>query len=747
MDYIAEFTVTMPILSFTGTSDSLPGGESTVQVYCVQTQAIQQYALDLSQCLPPLLENTNLDRTDSSVAHVYDGMNSDASLELSHGYKPTEKTLSSSISVSCINTSSFESAPMMGHPQKSASSEVAFISESAVSGMESKPSTLLSDSSAENTHTSSTPLPLTPKSSGFRNPSGSDHVNDSALDHSVGHKVDTVQENMVEMPYSGDHLQKGEDVAQNDISTVPDPHAVFKHPTHLVTPSEILSNVSSSTESAQVSQVINEGEATVEDVVKNDAEIKEVDDEVLGETRFSQTNETKCQKGSHTTVTDNKEKAFYSQASDLGIQLAREFCVESYGVEGAQQANSIGVSVQDGLGNAGDGDDHNVIKDSSLKVGETDTAVTVFPSSSSAKGKKQKKKTSQVSIQSSPSASPYNSINSSNETGCCSRALSIDATFPQLLAMEDMLQQSLSVQKEMQKQMNAIVSAQVNKEGKRLEASLGRSIEKAIKANTDALWARFQDENARQEKLERDRMQQITNLVTNCINKDLPAMFEKSLKKEIAAVGPVVARAIIPTLEKSISSAITESFQKGVGEKTVNRLERSVSSKLEVTLARQIQAQFQISGKLALQDALRSSLETYVIPAFEMSCKSMFEQIDVKFQKGIREHTAAARQQFEKSHSPVVAALQDAISSAASITQTLSGELANGQQKLIAMAAAGANSNAGNHSVTQSSNGPLAHLHEMVCSLALSLSPQNSLWIERKKKISDAKTNVFFCIY
>ena len=117
------------------------------------------------------------------------------------------------------------------------------------------------------------------------------------------------------------------------------------------------------------------------------------------------------------------------------------------------------------------------------------------------------------------------------------------------------------MQKEMQKQMNAIVSAPVNKEGKRLEASLGRSIEKVIKAYTDALWARFQDENAKHEKLERDQTQQITNLITNCISKDLAAMFEKSLKKEIAAVGPVVARAISPTLEKSISSAITESFQ------------------------------------------------------------------------------------------------------------------------------------------------------------------------------------------
>lgn len=121
--------------------------------------------------------------------------------------------------------------------------------------------------------------------------------------------------------------------------------------------------------------------------------------------------------------------------------------------------------------------------------------------------------------------------------------------------------QLMSMQKELQKQLNVMVSVPVTKEGRRLEGSLGRSLEKVVKANTDALWARFQEENAKQEKLERDRTQQIMNLLTNFVNKDLLSMLEKTLKKEIAAVGPAVARAITQILEKSINSAITECFQ------------------------------------------------------------------------------------------------------------------------------------------------------------------------------------------
>jgi enhancer of mRNA-decapping protein 4 len=61
---------------------------------------------------------------------------------------------------------------------------------------------------------------------------------------------------------------------------------------------------------------------------------------------------------------------------------------------------------------------------------------------------------------------------------------------------------------------------------------------------------------------------------------------------------------------------------------------------------------------LLLQDTLKSSFETSVIPAFEISSKTMFEQIDATFQKGMAEHTNAARQHFESTHSPLALALR-----------------------------------------------------------------------------------------
>ena len=119
----------------------------------------------------------------------------------------------------------------------------------------------------------------------------------------------------------------------------------------------------------------------------------------------------------------------------------------------------------------------------------------------------------------------------------------------------------MTMQKETQKQMSMLVAVPVTKEGRRLEAALGRSLEKAVKANNEVLWARFQEENAKNEKIFRDRTQQITSSISNLVNKDLPSLLDKALKKEMAAVAPAVVRAITPSIEKTISSAIGESFQ------------------------------------------------------------------------------------------------------------------------------------------------------------------------------------------
>ncbi|XP_038985665.1 enhancer of mRNA-decapping protein 4-like isoform X2 [Phoenix dactylifera] len=727
MDYIADFTVAMPILSLTGTNDCLPDGEQVVQVYCVQTQAIQQYALDLSQCLPPPSDNVALGR-DPCVSRVFDtpSLEGVAVSEPSRGPMVSDLPVGSA-SPKCPTDSSIEDPSVTSYPVTSIASEVNSIHELSSSNVDVKPSAPpLPSSDADAANVVSSPVPLNLDLAGrlpaLKSPPkgfeqvptlGDRDVDPSNVDFSVDRKVDTVITSTPDVPSMNENLGKDDSKAgQNDISMVPNPRFMFKlggNTTHLVTPSEILSGAISSSDSSNVNQGPKDEEVRVPDALANN-KLENVEGEVkvTGESRSSQNGEFDSQKEAQVAPAESKEKSF--QISEPNIEMASECSAvtETCNVDESQPVEDIAVAESlEQRPSTGEEEMQNSTKDMPEKVAES-----VGAAAPAAKGKKSKGKQSQASGLSSPSLSPFNSTDSLYEPGS-STGTPADAVFPQVLAMQDMLNQLMTTQKEMQKQMSVIMAVPVTKEGKRVEMALGRSIEKAVKANSDALWARFQEENAKHEKLERERTQQITSLITNCMNKDWPAMLERALKREIPAVGQVIVRASTPIIEKTISSAITDSFQRGVADKAVNQLEKSVNSKLEATVARQIQAQFQTSGKQALQDSLKSSLESSVAPAFEQSCKAMFEQVDAAFRKGMTEHTAAAQQQLEASHTPLAHTLRDAINSASTITQNLTTELIDGQRKLLALLAAG-NTNALNPICMQQNNSPMPGLPEMV---------------------------------
>nr|GME02813.1 enhancer of mRNA-decapping protein 4-like [Ipomoea batatas] len=699
MDYIAEFTVTMPILSFTGTNDLLPHGEQVIQVYCVQTQAIQQYALDLSQCLPPPLETAMLEKSESSASREVISIEGFAQNEHS-GSKPTELPISSSAPKIPVHDGGSESVPTVRNPVGSASIEIA-TSQEFSSSIENKLATSsIVNANADILPIASPPLPLSPrlsqKLSSFRSPSNSSEPGplnhrggDPIVEYSVDRQMDAIHANLSDAASLDDDENK---VSHEEVSSGLNNPIKFKHPTHLVTPSEIL---------MATNQQKNDGEKNIQDVViNNEARNMEVEVKVVGESISSQNNDTREEL--HVSVSNKKEKSFCSQASDLGMEMAREchdVSPETYIVEDSKQIDGANGSEELAQPSNDQEEDCNSTKDVSRKeLNSTNPVPVQQPPTPTTKGKKQKGKSSQGS---GPSSSPgvVNPTDSHNEAGVISSVPSMEAASTQISSMHEMLNQLISMQKETQKQMGMLVAVPVTKEGKRLETVLGRQMEKVAKANADALWARLQEETARQEKLLRDRNQQITNLILNSLSKDLPALVEKLVKKELGAIGQTVARSI----EKTVSVSISETLQKGVGDKAVSQLEKSVNSKLEVTVARQIQAQFQTSGKQALQENLKSILEASLVPAFEMSCKAMFEQVDATFQKGMAEHAAAAQQQFESMHSPLALALRDAINSASSVTQTLSGELADGQRKLLALA----NSKAANPTVSPLNNGPL----------------------------------------
>lgn len=135
--------------------------------------------------------------------------------------------------------------------------------------------------------------------------------------------------------------------------------------------------------------------------------------------------------------------------------------------------------------------------------------------------------------------------------------------------------QLVSMQREFQKQMGTILAVPIAKEVKKMEVALGQRMEKALKAHADALWARLQEENLKREKLEKDRVQQLTTMLTSVISKDMPGALERAVKKELSSIGSHVTRLVIPSIEKAVSTAVNDSFQVCSQRNSLNYLGRS----------------------------------------------------------------------------------------------------------------------------------------------------------------------------
>ncbi|CDY23587.1 BnaC05g40070D [Brassica napus] len=656
MDYLSEFTVTMPILSFIGTND--PPEEAVVKVYCVQTQAIQQYTLDLCLCLPPPIEESvGLEKSDSSVsreANLVEGISKPS------GMKLTDLPSADSVPKPSILVNRSKGANTSTYLAGSASVETTAPVLVSSNG-EPKASGLLSETSAAGSAYATSPqLPLSPRLS-------------STL---CGHQT----------PVDESSRSKDKDVTPaDDVSGMRTPQAFFKHPTHLVTPSEFLMRVSSA-EASITTEDKRDRDANIQDV-NIDSRDTEVEVKEVGESSSTQNGEINYSDETEHRTSVNTEKIFYSQTTNLSTEMARD-CYPGTELE---ESKAYEQSVQAG--------DNLESRDVSGKLPESVSSIGLPHS--------QGPGLSSTSSNVANLADTYNEQTQSSSQPI----LALQETMNQMMVSQKEMMVS---QKEMQRQLSNAVNGPVTKEGKRLEVAIGRMIERSSKSNADALWARLQEEIVKNEKAMRDNSQQIVNAVTNFMSKELNALFEKTIKKEIATNIPAIARALSPAIEKTVSSSVTESFQRGLGDKSVNQLDKSVNSKLEATITKQIQTQFQTSGRQALQEALRSGLEASLIPSFERSCKTMFEQVDAAFQKGMAEHTNAAQQRFDAGHSQLAHTLKETITSASSVAQALSRELAESQRNRLALAAAGANSSGSNTLVSQRSSGPLGALLEKV---------------------------------
>ncbi|BFI30389.1 enhancer of mRNA-decapping protein 4 [Marchantia polymorpha subsp. ruderalis] len=780
MDYLAEFSVTMPILSLTATSEGVSDGEGTVQVYCVQTQAIQQYALDLCQCLPPP-EEPSIDiaaALDKSLmgSQVSSPLAGQTFTHVDSGY-PTIlnelTTVSMTTNSVTAGPSGSPAGPSVGsaftnqtdvstsYEQSSSFSEASVLLEPKVS---TKHQAIEADLSETNDALSR--FNDAPSAPSVR------PVSPAQLPPFL--KRQSQSDSPTKVSEDGYVLVSASSAGSGGSPEQPDNGLVQEQPPVESLLTEVGGLDSVSTTSQGGDEVFEKDEDAVLGATsksgksltaqqKSNSERLRTELIVTTESSLVQPESAGVRDGGYDEISvmmpDVKEK--------IQVSSSLEFSSKEFSWDGNAPGETVPgdevLQVEDGdilderehLTSSPAEEAQEQVKDLSVKVGEA-TSGAIVPSQSPAvvKGRKNKNKTNvgaagvgsvpPVSL-SSPLAisvsTAGNSTTSEGESSTTANIVPSDAGLAyQVASMQESISQLVAMHKELQKQMTVMVAIPVSKEGKRMESALGQRMEKLLKAHVDAMWARIQEENVKKEKLERDRVQQLTSLLSNSLSKDLPATVERIFKKELTTIGPVIVRLVTPSVEKTTLAAVSDALQKGLLEKVTPQLEKVVATKLEAAVTRQLQTQLGMVLRPALQDALRSSFETAVIPGFERSCQAMFEQIDTTFQRGLAEHTAGVQQQFEASHSALAASLQDTMMSASSLATSLKSELSEGQRKLIALAEnAGANAARASLTAVKQSNGGLPDKVLSLQHLEESLDPTIELTrLVNERKLEEA---------
>lgn len=171
--------------------------------------------------------------------------------------------------------------------------------------------------------------------------------------------------------------------------------------------------------------------------MSNDLGNVEVEDKVVGETGFANTDEASRQVHPQ-IISVRKDKALFSQASDLGADMSRECCALPTETSIMEEARSSIMEALAQPSNSGEEEGDEASNDMSGKAADFAVSTTVPQSPTPGiKGKKQKGKNSQAPGSLSPSPSVSNSVD-------LFQGAAMEPSGSQMLAMHETLNQVIT---------------------------------------------------------------------------------------------------------------------------------------------------------------------------------------------------------------------------------------------------------------------------------------------------------------
>mmetsp|Transcript_43107 Transcript_43107/g.71781 ORF Transcript_43107/g.71781 Transcript_43107/m.71781 type:complete len:1471 (+) Transcript_43107:67-4479(+) len=182
------------------------------------------------------------------------------------------------------------------------------------------------------------------------------------------------------------------------------------------------------------------------------------------------------------------------------------------------------------------------------------------------------------------------------------------------------------------------LQAALAKEGKRLETSITSRLEKYYQQLSDKQQARLDREKGERERLERERYERLLMAITS-LSSTIPQYVQRDVQKELQSLVPQMhaslAQSIDAMVTKPLQDALKTQFAQAVGPKLEKTVKDVLSSVVTKQMNESVADKLIASMRSALHETFKMNFHDVLVPAFEMSCRKMFEQINDTFDRGL----------------------------------------------------------------------------------------------------------------
>eukprot|EP00741_Cyanophora_paradoxa_P006758 tig00001038_g6536.t1 len=215
----------------------------------------------------------------------------------------------------------------------------------------------------------------------------------------------------------------------------------------------------------------------------------------------------------------------------------------------------------------------------------------------------------------------------------------------------------------------ADVQRAVVKELRRLEEKL----ERVIVQQTEKHVARLEKERTERERAERERQERLLTAVSQTIHSTLPQQLEAIVGRSLQAMGPALRAETDAAVARAVAEAtrgggpLANAVLAGVAPK-VERAVKDAVGAAAGQMAEDVAQRLSGAVKAAVQEGFKAQFGGTLVPAFEASCRRMFEQINATFDRGMDERI---QKPFAEYFQNATANLSQASSALSGVAQTV----------------------------------------------------------------------------